>query len=457
MLVPVTATRTSPKTTFGFSPNCSQTPRSAASIASTVQSQAASTPLHRRHDLGGALVPGDSGPRLLVELDRAEQERAERLEVGQRRDLLLRERRDLGDARGLVGERRAALAQEGREPLREVERRQRAQVDPVHPLELLGVEDGGRRVDALEREQADQLVAREQLALGVEMPAHQGEEVDDRLGEVARVAQLLDARRPVALREPLPVGAEEQRQVRERRHRRVQPLVDEHLARRGAEQILAADDVRDAHVGVVDRVHEVVRGHAVGAHDHVVAELRVLEAHLAAHDVGDDALALVGRAQADHRRDSRSLPRGPLRVAESEAAARVDERAARLLGSVALGGELLGRAVAAVCEALREELLGDRMMTRAALALDVGLVRAADIRPLVPLEPDPAQRALDLLDRLGMLARLVGVLDPQHEAPAVVARVEPREQRGAHAAHVQQAGRGRRKARADGACHGFGL
>ena len=96
-------------------------------------------------------------------------------------------------------------------------------------------------------------------------------------------------------------------------------------------------------------------------------------------------------------------------------------------------------------------------MTRAPLALHVRPVLAADARALVPLEPDPAQRALDLLDRLGVLARLVGVLDAQHEAAAVVARVEPREERRAHAADVQQTGWRRRKPRADRAGHGAGL
>ena len=50
---------------------------------------------------------------------------------------------------------------------------------------------------------------------------------------------------------------------------------------------------------------------------------------------------------------------------------------------------------------------------------------------------------------------LVGVLDAQHEATAVVARVEPREAGRAHAAHVEQAGWRRREPRADRAGHGL--
>ena len=49
--------------------------------------------LHGRQDLGCALVPRHSLPGLRIDLDRAEEERAERLELGQRRDLLLRQRR----------------------------------------------------------------------------------------------------------------------------------------------------------------------------------------------------------------------------------------------------------------------------------------------------------------------------------------------------------------------------
>ena len=141
------------------------------------------------------------------------------------------------------------------------------------------------------------------------MPAEQRQEVHDRLGQVAGLAQLLHAGRAVALREALAIGAEEQRQVGEGRHRPAERLVHEHLARRRAEQVLAADHVRDPHVGVVDRVGEVVGRDAVGAQDHVIAELRVLEAHRAAHEILDDARALVGNAQADDRGGARGLAR----------------------------------------------------------------------------------------------------------------------------------------------------
>src|SRR5205085_1026383 len=67
----------------------------------------------------------------------------------------------------------------------------------------------------------------------------------------------------------------------------------------------------------------------------------------------------------------------------------------------------------------------------------------------VPLDPEPAQRVLDLLHRLGDLAARVGVLDPEQALAAVAAREEPVEEEGAHPADVQEPGRARRHADAD--------
>ena len=71
-------------------------------------------------------------------------------------------------------------------------------------------------------------------------------------------------------------------------------------------------------------------------------------------------------------------------------------------------------------------------------------------RRAVPLDPEPAQRALDLLDRLLDLAARVGVLDPQQALPALSAREEPVEEERAHAADVEEAGGRRSHADADG-------
>ena len=68
----------------------------------------------------------------------------------------------------------------------------------------------------------------------------------------------------------------------------------------------------------------------------------------------------------------------------------------------------------------------------------------------VPVDPEPDQRRLDLVDGLGHLTTRVGVLDPQEDLPAVPACEEPVEEEGAHASDVEEACRARSHADADG-------
>src|SRR5690242_18312303 len=67
-------------------------------------------------------------------------------------------------------------------------------------------------------------------------------------------------------------------------------------------------------------------------------------------------------------------------------------------------------------------------------------MRAADVRTLVPIEPEPAQAVDDSLHHLPRRALRVGVLDAQHEDAAVAPREEPVEEGRAGAADVKVAG-----------------
>ena len=82
---------------------------------------------------------------------------------------------------------------------------------------------------------------------------------------------------------------------------------------------------------------------------------------------------------------------------------------------------------------------------RERLAVALGAVGLHD-RALVPVELQPAQRVEDLLDVLRRRALAVGVLDAQHELPALVAGEQPVEQGRAGAADVQGPGGGWREA-----------
>src|SRR5207245_8174190 len=70
-----------------------------------------------------------------------------------------------------------------------------------------------------------------------------------------------------------------------------------------------------------------------------------------------------------------------------------------------------------------------------------------------PAEAEPVEGLADPGHVLVGRARTVGGLDPEDEGPAVVARVEPVEQRGARAPDVEVSRRARREAHTDGAAH----
>ena len=110
--------------------------------------------------------------------------------------------------------------------------------------------------------------------------------------------------------------------------------------------------------------------------------------------------------------------------------------------------------VVPACDALVGHAEADRALVLVRLALrdQAGGELAAAIhgvelerdRP-VPVDPEPRERALDLLDGLGDLAARVGVLDPQQALAAAPAREEPVEEERAHASDVEE------PRRADGA------
>ena len=121
------------------------------------------------------------------------------------------------------------------------------------------------------------------------------------------------------------VGAQDHGQVREGGHVVAEGLVDEDLARGVGQVVVAADDVGDAHVGVVADHGEVVGGRAVGAHDdHVV------------HDVGGEGhVAVDGVVELDGAVLERHLQAPHVRLAGLDAAGGLG-RVAQLGGSSVL-------------------------------------------------------------------------------------------------------------------------
>mgnify|MGYP003335120374 CR=1 FL=1 len=86
----------------------------------------------------------------------------------------------------------------------------------------------------------------------------------------------------------------------------------------------------------------------------------------------------------------------------------------------------------------------------AELGPGLGAVEANEGAEVVEmLHADPAERLLDLLNRLGDLARGVGVLDAQAALSPMLAREEPVKEEGADTTDVQETGWARSHANAN--------
>src|SRR5690606_24925616 len=96
-----------------------------------------------------------------------------------------------------------------------------------------------------------------------------------------------------------------------------------------------------------------------------------------------------------------------------------------------------------------EQPRGRRLMPLGPLALVIRLMRTADLRPLVPVDPQPAKPPEDRLQRFGDIPLSIGVIDAQHKTAAALPRQQPVEKRGANPADMQVAGRARGKTRAN--------
>ncbi len=306
----------------------------------------------------------------------------------------------------------------------------------VEPVQLRLVEHGGAGREPGKIELGDQPLQRHDLLVAVR-PGEQGEVVGDRLRQIAELAVVPDGGGAVALGELAAVGSQDERVVSVSWRRALEGGEQHQLPRRVGEVVVAADDVRDAHVAIVDGGGEVVGRQTVGAHDDEVADDvggegdpaadEVVDAHLAVRDTEPDGGRLAGRHPALH-----------LFRRQPQAAAVVERHAAlrQTLGAQLLETRLAAEAVVGLAGA--HELVGGLDVARQTLTLPVRAVRAATVGALVPGEAQPRHVVEDGGLVAGVGARRVGVFDAQHEDTAMVAREQVVEQRRARRADVQR-------------------
>ena len=259
-----------------------------------------------------------------------------------------------------------------------------------------GIEHGVAAADVLERERGNQLVARHQLAIAAGRPAKQGEEIDHRLRHVPHRLVFGHRGRAMPLAQALLVRPEDERNVGERRDRLSERLIQENLLRRVRDVIVAANHVRDAHVDVVGHDREVIRRLTIRPQHHEILDVGVVEANRPVHQIVERRLALGNEETNGARRAGRFELRDVVRT-QIAARAVVHPAAAGSLRGLTLGLHGLGRAVAEVGAAFGDEAVGHRAVPVEALRLVVGLVRTADVRPFIPVHPQPAQAVDDAL------------------------------------------------------------
>ncbi len=137
----------------------------------------------------------------------------------------------------------------------------------VERVFVFEIDDGIGAVDAFERESRGEFVEREELAVVLGRPAQQAKKVDESLRQESGIAISGDAddRTVAALGELGAIGRDQQGKMRELRRLDTQALEDQQVLERVGEVILAADDVADAQIGIVDARGEVIRRHPIRA------------------------------------------------------------------------------------------------------------------------------------------------------------------------------------------------
>ena len=133
----------------------------------------------------------------------------------------------------------------------------------IEPVEFFRVEHRAAAADAVEGEDRYQLLARKNFLVGARRPSKQREEVDHGFGHDALPLVLGHRRRAMTLAQALAIGTEDQRHVRELRHRSINRPVEKNLLRRVRNVVVPAYHVRDLHLHIVGHDGELVGGMAV--------------------------------------------------------------------------------------------------------------------------------------------------------------------------------------------------
>ena len=248
-----------------------------------------------------------------------------------------------------------------------------------------------------------------------------------------------DAERAQPLRQ-FALRADQQRLVREGRRCNAHRIEHLELQRGVRDMVLAAHDMRDAHLNIVDRRGQHIEPRPVGAADDGIAHRRGIE-FLGPTDqiVPHDRRGMI-ELEAPVRLDASGFEARPLGVAQRERGAVVDRRQPAPGGDLAFEVELLRGFVRRVDAAGVAQRRKARLIERKARRLPL-LARNR--------QPEPGEIGTDRIDKARFAALGIGIVDPQPELAILRFRPQPIVERGADVADVQHASRRRGEASAD--------
>src|SRR6266851_9148808 len=200
--------------------------------------------------------------------------------------------------------------------------------------------------------------------------------------------------------------------MRVMRRRRAERAKNLDVLGRVRQMIFTADDVRDFHLDVVDHIDEMKNARPIGAtHSQVRVRsgIRQVEIDFAADDI--------------------------------------------------INHDMLARRAKSQCALVFEDVTGILQLFQVALvkfgafALQIRSKISADVRTLVPIQPEPLQPFVDCRHGFIDVARSIGIFYSQNEFSALMPRAQPIEKGRACAPNVEITGRRRSEADADLGIH----
>jgi competence protein ComEC len=299
----------------------------------------------------------------------------------------------------------------------------------VQIIELLEVEARGAFVDVVNIEPRDKLFGRNDFVVAV-APPESHEVIAQCDGQITHGAVILDALGAVAFGEFSPISAVNERYVREAGHSPIHALINLRLARCVGQMIDTADNVRDAHVVIVDDDSEIVGWVAVGTQDDEIVEILVRECNLALDVIRNNSLAFARRFEAHRWFDVFGGVLG-----RAVAPGRKENLGSAFgFGGVAGGVNLGGRGVAMISGTALQEFVGDLAMAIGAGKLRDGITLPIKFQPFEAVEYGG--------DSGVIVALAVRILNAQQKTAVAASGVEPVEECRARAADMEVAGGG---------------